>query len=85
MTTKLFTEVDAKAAQQLLDACDWLSAEAATYGGRVLPIHLTPYISALPYRIAAIDALVAQLAGRDDTWIATGAQIVESWSGQISA
>lgn len=68
-------------AQQLEDACDWLSDEAKAFGGRVLPIHLTPYISALPYRIDAIDALVARLASRADTWMATGEDIVASWAG----
>jgi allantoinase len=69
-------------ARQLEDACDWLADEAERFGGRMLPIHLTPYISGLPYRIDAIAALIARLAARDDTWVATGGEIVAAWEGQ---
>lgn len=72
-------------ARQLEDACDWLAGEARSHGGRMLPIHLTPYISALPYRIDAIDALLARLAARQDTWCATGGEIAACWAGQVSA
>lgn len=70
-------------AEQLRDACDWLSAEAAEQGsGRMLPIHLTPYITGLPYRIGAIEGLLADLTARTDTWFATGGQIVDRWTAQ---
>ncbi|MBK9009319.1 polysaccharide deacetylase family protein [Novosphingobium sp.] len=72
-------------ARQIEDACDWLAGEARSHGGRMLPIHLTPYISALPYRIDAIDALLARLAARQDTWFATGGEIAACWAGQVSA
>lgn len=68
--------------QQLEDACDWLVGEAAGHGGRLLPIHLTPYISGLPYRIEAIAALIARLAAREDAWFAPGSEIVASWMQQ---
>ena len=67
-------------AQQLRDACDWLEGEAARFGGRLLPIHLTPYIMGLPYRISALEALLADLAPR--CWFATGSEIVDAWSAQ---
>lgn len=69
-------------AEQLTDAFDWLAAEGERFGGRMLPIHLTPYISALPYRIDAIEALLADLASRPQAWVATGKQIVDAWSAQ---
>ena len=65
-------------AQQMLDAFDWLAAE----GGRVLPLHLTPYIMGLPYRIGAFEALLANLAARGDAWFATGSDIVDAWDAQ---
>ena len=65
-------------AQQMLDAFDWLAAE----GGRVLPLHLTPYIMGLPYRIGAFEALLANLAARGDAWFATGSDIVGAWDAQ---
>lgn len=69
-------------AQQIEDAFDWLACESDTYGGRVLPLHITPYIMALPYRIAAFEALLAKLAARQQAWFATGEEIVSSWQAQ---
>ncbi|WP_228242433.1 polysaccharide deacetylase family protein [Porphyrobacter sp. GA68] len=72
--------------QSLGDAFDWLAREAQREGGgRMLPIHLTPYISALPYRIAAVEGLLADLAGRAEAWFATGEEIVRCWAAQNPA
>lgn len=65
-------------AQQIGDAHDWLTAEAARFGGRMLPLHLTPYIMGLPYRIDAFEGLLADLAGRNGNWFARGDQIVDA-------
>ncbi|MCP8890747.1 hypothetical protein [Sphingomonas faeni] len=66
-------------AEQILDAHYWLSAEAAMQGGgRLLPLHLTPYIIGLPYRMDAFEALLAELAVRSTTWFARGDQILDS-------
>jgi hypothetical protein len=65
-------------AEQLGDAHSFLVREAREYrSGRLLPIHLTPYITGLPYRIGAVEPLLADLAGRPDTWFATGSQICD--------
>jgi len=69
-------------AQQMQDAFDWLAAESATHGGRMLPLHVTPYIMALPYRIGAFEKLLANLAARPRAWFATGEEIVGSWQKQ---
>lgn len=63
-------------AQQILDAADWLTAEAEREGGgRMLPIHVTPYIMGLPYRIGAFERLLDNLSARDTTWFANGNDI----------
>lgn len=62
--------------EQLQDAFDWLAAEATTSGARMLPVHLTPYISALPYRIDAVAQWLANLAAHPDAWFATASQLV---------
>lgn len=68
-------------AEQLADAADWLAREAAeSGGGRLLPIHLTPYITGLPYRIGAIEGLLADLARHPDTRFMTGTAIVDAWT-----
>lgn len=69
-------------AQQIQDAFDWLAAEATTHGGRILPLHITPYIMALPYRITAFERLLADLVARPQAWFATGEEIVTSWEKQ---
>ncbi|MBA4747203.1 MAG: polysaccharide deacetylase family protein [Sphingopyxis sp.] len=69
-------------ATQMRDAFDWLAGEAAHHGGRMLPLHVTPYIVGLPYRIAAFEALIADLASRRECWNASGGDIVAAWEGQ---
>lgn len=63
-------------AEQLRDAYLWLDGEVDNGGGRMLPIHLTPYISALPYRIDAIAALLAWLAAQPGAWFARSDSVV---------
>jgi peptidoglycan/xylan/chitin deacetylase (PgdA/CDA1 family) len=63
-------------AEQLRDAYAWLDSEVDRGGGRMLPIHLTPYISALPYRIDAIEALLGWLAAQPGAWFARGDEAV---------
>jgi allantoinase len=68
-------------AQQAQDAFDWLEAEAGRCGGRMLPLHLTPYITGLPYRIGALEQLLSRLAARG-AWFARGDEILDAWSAQ---
>ena len=68
--------------QQMDDAARWLIQEAASYGGRILPMHLTPYIMGLPYRMDAFDALVRTLADDPAIGFATGEDILTSWEAQ---
>ena len=66
-------------AQQMRDAFDWLAGEGT---GRVLPLHLTPYILGLPYRISALEGLLCDLVARRQSWTATGSEIVAAWEAQ---
>ncbi|MGJ8536823.1 MAG: polysaccharide deacetylase family protein [Parasphingopyxis sp.] len=69
-------------AQQIGDAFDWLVAEAGRFGGRVLPFTITPYITGLPYRMAAFEQLLETLAGSEQCWIASAGELVDCWQGQ---
>jgi allantoinase len=69
-------------AQQMIDAFDWLAHEAKAQGGRMLPLHITPYIMGLPYRIGAFEKLLDMLATRPEAWFATGGEIVSAWGAQ---
>jgi peptidoglycan/xylan/chitin deacetylase (PgdA/CDA1 family) len=50
--------------QQILDAADWLAGEP---GARMLPLHVTPYVMGLPYRMDVFETLLADLVARPDT------------------
>jgi len=67
--------------RQMQDAYTWLEAEAERFGGRILPLHLTPYIIALPYRIAAFEGLLGWLKAHG-AWFARGDEICDAWRGQ---
>ena len=64
-------------ATQIRDAFGWLEAEAGRYGGRMLPLHLTPYIIALPYRIGAFEGLLDWL-GQRRAWITSAGAVVNA-------
>ncbi len=68
-------------AGQMCDAFDWLAAESTGNGGRMLPLHITPYIMGLPYRIDAFTRLIDDLKSRG-AWFATGGTIVDAWDVQ---
>lgn len=71
-------------AESLTDAFDWLAAEAAAQGGagRMLPVHLTPYIMGLPYRIKALEDWLQGISQRPESWFATGEEIIAHWHKQ---
>jgi len=64
--------------EQMTDAYTLLEAESARFGGRMLPLNITPYIMGLPYRIDAFERLLADLAARPGTWFARGDAIVDA-------
>lgn len=67
--------------QQMQDAYAWLAGEAAVHGGRMLPLHLTPYIMGLPYRIDAFAQLVHWLAEQEGAWFARGRELCDAFGG----
>lgn len=68
--------------EQMQDAYEWLEQEAEKHGGRMLPLHLMPYVIALPYRIDSFERLLAWLNERENAWFATCGEIVDCWSDQ---
>ena len=69
--------------EQMTDAFDWLDAEAKTCGGRMLPMHLTPYIMGLPYRIDGFETLLERLALKQGAWFARGDHLLDQWLTQV--
>jgi peptidoglycan/xylan/chitin deacetylase (PgdA/CDA1 family) len=61
--------------EQIRDAFIWLQAEAGIYGGRLLPLNITPYIIGLPYRIGEFEKLLGWLAAQPGHGFARGDEI----------
>lgn len=69
--------------QQIQDAFTWLYQEASRYGGRLLPLNLTPYITGLPYRMAEFEGMLQWLAAQPGHGFATGAEIAALAGPQV--
>lgn len=67
--------------QQMQDAHGVLASEAARFGGRMIPLNVTPYVMGLPYRIDAFERLLAWLATQPDTAFHTAGEIAGSLKG----
>jgi peptidoglycan/xylan/chitin deacetylase (PgdA/CDA1 family) len=69
--------------QSVLAAHAALDAEAAaTGGGRILTLSVTPWLMGQPHRIRAFGAMLDAILAKGSVWNANGAQIAESWRAQ---
>ena len=66
-------------AEQMQDAFA-LFAEESTQGGRMLTIQLTPYVMGLPFRIDALERLLAWLGDQPQAWFATTGEVVDGFA-----
>lgn len=66
-------------ADELLDAFRLLHAEAGRFGGRILHVPLTPYVTGQPFRIQALESALGRILEHDGVWSATGAEIIDAW------
>lgn len=65
---------------QVKRAFTTLYAEAAaTGGGRILSLTITPWVMGQPHRIRALGAVLDHILGHAGVWPATGAEIVDAW------
>ena len=70
-------------ATQIIDACDFLAAEAAATGhGRLLALSVHPWLMGQPHRIAAFESVLEHLAGCGSIWSASASEIVAAWRDQ---
>ena len=69
--------------QSVLAAHAALDAEAAaTGGGRILTLSVTPWLMGQPHRIRAFGAMLDAILARGSVWNANGSAIAESWRAQ---
>jgi len=64
--------------EQMKDAFTWLAGEGAP---RVLPLHLTPYVMGLPFRMGAFEGLLAWLGQQPDTVFVTAGELAAALPG----
>lgn len=68
--------------EQMQDAFTWLAGEA---NPRILPLHLTPYVMGLPFRIGAFERLLGWLNGQPATRFITAGELHTALSQEISS
>ena len=70
--------------EQVCDAFDLLSVEAAQEGGRLLALSIHPWLMGQPHRIGKLEAALDYIARQSGAWSATPEDIVEGvQSGRI--
>ncbi|MBI4333242.1 MAG: polysaccharide deacetylase family protein [Chloroflexi bacterium] len=67
--------------EMIKDQFDALYREGATQG-RVMAIALHPFLTGVPYRIRWLDKAIHYIKGHEKVWFATGAEIINWYSGQ---
>lgn len=72
--------------RQVTDHFDWLYSEAASpeNGGRIVALSLRPWLSGVPHRIAAVEAVLDHIGRHAGVWSATGEEILDAWLAQAA-
>lgn len=66
-------------ADQIKDAFDFLYAEAADQGGRMLALSIHPWLLGQPHRIAKLEEILEHITGHADVWSASASDIRTGW------
>ena len=71
-------------AEQVIDACTFLLAEARETGaGRLLSLSIHPWVIGQPHRIKHLETVLAHLMAQDGVWNARPQQILEAVEAQV--
>ncbi len=66
-------------ADQVIDAFDFLCAEAEEQGGRLLALNVHPWLLGQPHRIGEFERLLERIVGHEAVWSATPGEIRAAW------
>lgn len=69
-------------AEQVIDAFDYLLAEAKEQGGRLFALNLHPWLVGQPHRIACLEAILEHISANDEIWQATASDILDCFCKQ---
>ncbi len=70
---------EASWAQQVMDACDFLLAEANEQGGRILSLSLHPWVLGQPHRIKHLEAALEYVSCQPGVWSASAGAILDAF------
>ncbi|MEP5763192.1 MAG: polysaccharide deacetylase family protein [Halieaceae bacterium] len=68
--------------EQVIDATDYLLAEAAQQGGRILALNIHPWLLGQPHRIAHLERALEYVSAQEDVWMANPGEICDAWNAQ---
>jgi peptidoglycan/xylan/chitin deacetylase (PgdA/CDA1 family) len=71
-------------ADQIIDAFDFLYAEAADQGGRMLALSIHPWMLGQPHRIGKLEQVLEHITKHSDVWSASASAIRSEWLKQQS-
>lgn len=63
--------------EQVKDAFDYLLAESAGQGGRMLALSIHPWLMGQPHRIACLEQVLAYICNHPDVWQVPAGEIVD--------
>ncbi|SEL23813.1 Peptidoglycan/xylan/chitin deacetylase, PgdA/CDA1 family [Colwellia chukchiensis] len=69
--------------EQICDACDFLSEEATTQGGRILALNIHPWMLGQPHRIAKLEKVLEYVTAQN-IWSASASEILNCFTAQQS-
>ena len=70
---------EAEYAEQVMDAFDYLYAEAGEQGGRLLALNIHPWMLGQPHRIGALEQVLEHIMGHDGVWSGSPGEINQAW------
>lgn len=66
-------------AEQVCDACDFLSTEAKNEGGRILSLNIHPWVLGQPHRIKYLEKVLDYVSSKQEVWSAHAGDILKVW------
>lgn len=72
-------------ADQVIDAFDYLYAEAGEQGGRMLALSLHPWVLGQPHRIGRLEEVLEYIGGHKGVWSAPAREICSAWHAATGA
>ncbi|MEO0576216.1 MAG: polysaccharide deacetylase family protein [Pseudomonadota bacterium] len=75
---------EAEYADQIIDAFDYLHAEAGEQGGRLLALNVHPWMLGQPHRIGRFEQILAHITNASGVWSASPSEICTVWKAAQS-